>query len=119
LACSSSIQTVAGESLGARQSLRGDSEPPEPTFGTVRHRRALELAALEEALQEHLEPSADRREVVFATLVLGHGVRPRSALAVAPRGGRKEGDLARPITEAAHVVQVEVLQVVRADDGFG
>ena len=32
-ACSSSIQTVAGESLGARQSLRGDSEPPEPTFG--------------------------------------------------------------------------------------
>jgi hypothetical protein len=24
---------VAGESLGARQSLRGDSEPPEPTLG--------------------------------------------------------------------------------------
>jgi hypothetical protein len=33
LARSSSIQTVAGESLGARQSLRGDNEPPEPTFG--------------------------------------------------------------------------------------
>ena len=29
----SSSQTVAGESLGARQSLRGDSDPPEPTFG--------------------------------------------------------------------------------------
>jgi len=33
LARSSSSHTVAGESLGARQSLRGDSEPPEPTFG--------------------------------------------------------------------------------------
>ena len=29
----SSSHTVAGESLGARQSLRGDSEPPEPTLG--------------------------------------------------------------------------------------
>ena len=29
----SSSQTVASESLGARQSPRGDSEPPEPTFG--------------------------------------------------------------------------------------
>ena len=26
-------QTVASESLGARQSLRGDSDPPDPTFG--------------------------------------------------------------------------------------
>jgi hypothetical protein len=30
---SSSNQTVASESLGARQSPRGESEPPEPTFG--------------------------------------------------------------------------------------
>src|SRR3954470_4291724 len=29
----SSIHTVASESLGARQSPRGDSEPPLPTFG--------------------------------------------------------------------------------------
>jgi hypothetical protein len=33
LALNSSSQTVAGESLGARQSLRGESDPPEPTFG--------------------------------------------------------------------------------------
>src|SRR3954471_19603168 len=30
---SSPSQTTASESLGARQSPRGDSEPPEPTFG--------------------------------------------------------------------------------------
>ena len=30
---SSSIHTVASESLGARQSPRGDSEPPLPTLG--------------------------------------------------------------------------------------
>ena len=30
---SSSNQTAALASLGARQSLRGESEPPEPTFG--------------------------------------------------------------------------------------
>src|SRR5688572_13814763 len=35
LSRSSASQTVAGESLGARQSLRGDSEPPEPTFGPL------------------------------------------------------------------------------------
>jgi hypothetical protein len=33
LARNSSSHTVAGESLGARQSLRGESEPPEPTLG--------------------------------------------------------------------------------------
>ena len=32
-ACNSSSHTVAGESLGARQSPRGESDPPEPTFG--------------------------------------------------------------------------------------
>lgn len=30
---SSSSHTLADTSLGARQSLRGDSDPPEPTFG--------------------------------------------------------------------------------------
>src|SRR5690242_16976666 len=30
---SSSSQTVASESLGARQSPRGDKEPPDPTLG--------------------------------------------------------------------------------------
>jgi len=29
----SSSQTVASESLGARQSPRGESDPPEPTLG--------------------------------------------------------------------------------------
>jgi hypothetical protein len=33
LSRSSSSQTSASESLGARQSPRGLSEPPEPTFG--------------------------------------------------------------------------------------
>src|SRR5215217_76075 len=32
---SSSSHTVASESLGARQSPRGESEPPEPTFGPL------------------------------------------------------------------------------------
>ncbi len=32
---SSFVQTSASESLGARQSPRGESEPPEPTFGPL------------------------------------------------------------------------------------
>jgi len=32
---SSSSQTTASESLGARQSLRGESDPPEPTLGLL------------------------------------------------------------------------------------
>ncbi len=32
---SSSSHTVAAESLGARQSPRGEREPPEPTFGPL------------------------------------------------------------------------------------
>ena len=32
---SSSSQAVASESLGARQSPRGEREPPEPTFGAL------------------------------------------------------------------------------------
>lgn len=35
LRSSSSIHTSAVESLGARQSPRGDREPPEPTFGAL------------------------------------------------------------------------------------
>ncbi|MEZ4610643.1 MAG: hypothetical protein R2838_10425 [Caldilineaceae bacterium] len=31
----SSSQTVASESLGARQSPRGESEPPDPTLGPL------------------------------------------------------------------------------------
>ncbi len=35
LRCSSSSQTFAATSLGARQSLRGERDPPDPTFGPL------------------------------------------------------------------------------------
>ena len=50
---------VALPSLGARQSPRGESEPPEPTLGAFGSGRALELAGLEEAVQEHPQPALD------------------------------------------------------------
>ena len=62
-------------SLGARQSPRGDSEPPRADLRRVRERRALELADLEEAVEEDAEPLLDRREVVLVA-ALGAGSGP-------------------------------------------
>src|SRR5579871_511324 len=64
-------------------------------LGAVRHRRALELAEAEEALQEHTQPALDELEVVRAPAVVREAGRPRAALDVAPGMARQEGDLRR------------------------
>src|SRR5512135_2728703 len=74
-------------------------------LGAVGQRAALELAALEETLQEHAEPLAD----------LGKAV---AALA-APRVPGEERDLRGCVPEAQRVVQMEVLQRIRTDDALG
>ena len=82
-----------------RQSPRGESEPPEPTFGASGSAVALELVG-EEALQEDQQPATDLAEVV----------------APVERVQRQAGDAPRPEAEAQEVVEEEVVQLVGADD---
>ena len=56
--------------------------PAGPDLRRVRHRRALELARAEEALEEHPEPVLDLRERVLVAALLGDQVGP------VPRRGR-------------------------------
>ena len=61
---------------------------------------------------------ADRGEVVFVALG-GIGQRgPLPPLAVAPGVLREERDLRRAVAESERVVEVEVLELVGADDVF-
>ncbi|SOZ01697.1 conserved protein of unknown function [Cupriavidus taiwanensis] len=89
-----------------------------PHLGRIRHARALELAGAEEAVQEDRQVALD---VGQAVLVACHvrAVGPDAALAVAPGVQCQEGDLGRGKAKAQRVVEVEVLQLVRADGAFG
>ena len=100
---SASASHAAGDaSVGMRQSPRGDSEPPEPTFGRVGHAVALELVG-EEAAQEDEQPAADL-------------ARARSGRRRRQRHAR---DAARAEAEAEEVVEEEVVQLVGADEVLG
>ena len=59
LRSSSSSQIRALPSEGARQSPRGDSEPPAATFGPFGIAERLNWLKREEALQEHAQPVPD------------------------------------------------------------
>ena len=93
---------AALESLGARQSPRGDSDPPLPTFGAFGIAERLNWLVRKKRSRNTPEPVLDLRERVL----------------LAPRVLREERDLARQIAEAEHVVQEEVLELVRTDDAF-
>src|SRR6202043_1468512 len=71
----------------------------------VGDRRALELARLEEPLQEHPQPALDRRERVLVAALLWDQVWPRPLLAVVPGVVGEERDLAGPVAEAHRVVE--------------
>ena len=114
---SSSSHTVARASLGARQSPRGESEPPEPTFGPFGIAERLNWLIWKKRKRKTLEPVLDRRRSVVLVAALGAGSGParrRAARRPSACCGQ-ERDLARPEAEAQDVVQEEVLQLVRAD----
>src|SRR5918912_107334 len=75
----------------------------------VRQGRAFELAQLEEAQQEDLQPSPDRGQVVLAPLRGGKPLRPHAARLVVPRLVAQVGDLAGTVAIARDVVEVEIL----------
>ena len=82
--------------------------------GTVRHRAAFELAEGEEALQEHLHPLPDCRQIVLFA-AFGREVRwPRAPAGVFPRVQRHEGDFRRAESVAQRIEQGEILQRVGA-----
>ena len=60
----SSSQMRADRSDGARQSPRGDSEPPADTFGPFGIAERLNWLNWKNRRREHLEPVPDLREVV-------------------------------------------------------
>jgi len=58
-------------SLSARQSLRGDKEPFDPTLGAFGKAGPLELAKLEEPFEENFEPFADGCQAVLVAPLQG------------------------------------------------
>ena len=117
-ASSSASQTSGLPSDGARQSPRGDSEPPEEIFGPlgraerlnwlVKKRRRNSASQLLDLAQRIGAPRAGRQ-------VGG----PRALLDIVPGVPGEEGDLRRPEAEARQVVEVEILQRVGADRLLG
>ena len=79
---SSSSQMRALPSEGARQSPRGESEPPAATFGPFGMAERLNWAEAEEALEEYPQPGADLAQRVGAAPFLRESPaasRPRAA----------------------------------------
>ena len=98
----SASHAAALASDGARQSPRGESEPPEPTFGRVRRGAALELAGRKKRSRNTPSHLRISRQPVLAL----------------PGVPGEEGDLRRRVAEAQQVVEVEILQLVGPDRGL-
>src|SRR4051794_36404551 len=81
----------------------------------VGDRGPLELREAEEAVQEDLQPALALADRVLVAALGRDQIGPWTALAVGPRVLGEERDLARPVTEAQQVEQVEVLQLVGPD----
>src|SRR5919202_1625540 len=81
----------------------------------IRDRAALELAELEEAIQEGTQMALDLGDGVLAAVPGRHG-RPDALLASVPRAVLEKRDPRGRVAEAQRVVQVEVLQLIRADN---
>src|SRR5437763_17109930 len=65
-------------------------------LGAVRHRRSLELADLEKAIEEHPEPFLDFANCVRVPCFLRKVRRPRAAISLPPRVPRQKRDLGGP-----------------------
>ena len=81
ISSSRASQAVASLSLGARQSPRGERDPPDPTLGALAMQLRLYWLVLEEAFDEHPEPFLDLADGVSARFdsgMLGHAPIARS-----------------------------------------
>ncbi len=107
---SSSSQASAWLSLGARQSLRGESEPPEPTFGAFGSVDRLNW--LEEPSQEHGQPVLDSWDDGFENggcFVAGRcevAAEPALAIASAQDRHHESGDPPSAIGQAILINRV-------------
>ena len=77
----------------------------------------LNWLELEEAVEEDAQIGLDVADRVLVALVPA-GCRASAPWPVVPGAPGEEGDLGRRIAEAQRVVEVEVLQLVRADHGL-
>src|SRR3546814_9580935 len=84
-------------------------------LGSVWQTRAFELAGLEEARDENLEPFSDRGEIISTTFGFRKSNRPFTQFVIAPRLPGKEGDFCRANALSNDIVQKEVVQLIRTD----
>ena len=116
-ASSSFSHTVASESLGARQSPRGESDPPEPTLGAFGATERLNWLVWKKRCRK-LPRCFLIAPIAYSWRAASRAVGPAAERRVVPRRPGEEGDLARREAVAQHLVEVEVLQLVRADHVF-
>src|SRR5208282_5723748 len=84
-------------------------------FWPVREGRALELAELEEAIEEHVEPLLDGAQVILIALCSRQQVRPGAAVLIGPGMPGQESDFAGPEAMPGDEVEIEILQLIRAN----
>src|SRR3546814_19580947 len=84
-------------------------------LGGVGKGRTLELACLEEAEKEDLQPLADGGQVVGALQSFGIVDRPRTARSVVPGLPGQEGDFRRRLASPDRVEEAEIVQLIGAD----
>ena len=118
-ASSSSSHTLAEPSDGARQSPRGDSDPPVTTFGPFGRAERLNWAVWKKRIRNFRnQPLIVARS--YSTFSSVRRIRrPFSRARVAPGLVRQEGDLGRRHAEPAEVEQEEVVQRIGADRPLG
>src|SRR5690606_4384993 len=88
-------------------------------FRAVGDSRALVLADFEEAVQEQLQPALDGGKVIVAALVSGDVRWPVALALVVPSLVSRESHFAGAEAVAGDVVDVEILQLIGPDLGFG
>ena len=115
LRSSSSSQTFALPSDGARQSPRGDRFPPDTTLGPLGSAERLYWLISKKRNRNTPQPFLDVGKRVGVLRLLRKVRRPRAAGGVAPRVPREKRDLRRPQAVARDVVEVEILQLVGPD----
>src|SRR3546814_11413640 len=79
-------------------------------LGSVWQTRAFELAGLEEARDENLEPFSDRGEIISTTFGFRKSNRPFTQFVIAPRLPGQEGDFCRAHALSTDIVKKEVVQ---------
>src|SRR3546814_18901026 len=84
-------------------------------LGSVWQTRAFELAGLEEARDENLEPFSDRGEIISTTFGFRKSNRPFTHFVIAPRLPDQEGDFCRAHSLSNDTVHKKFVQPIQTN----